>query len=280
MVSDEAIPTKLRIGAAIGDGIKIYFRNFWVFFLTGLVVLLPYAAVSLLFGNAASISGVMDGAGVDPSAGASGVVAAIVGAIAGAVLIAAITFGTAQYHSGEKPSLSAMLRQSLNRLVHVIGISIISYIIIVLPFIVLAASYVTGNEAIMAIAGIISVVGVVYLWFGVALSIPATIIERLGVIPSIRRSFALAKGSRWRMLGFFILFFILATLVSLVIWAPFTFAVAFGEGAVGTLAFSFAEWFGSSLSYGVFAAMFASLYFHMRTAKEGKSFESLAAIFD
>ncbi|MER7130506.1 glycerophosphoryl diester phosphodiesterase membrane domain-containing protein [Streptosporangium saharense] len=76
-----------------------------------------------------------------------------------------------------------------------------------------------------------------FLTTRLVLAAPAAVLERTGVMASLRRSWDLTRGSFWRVFGIVLLTGVLAGLVGLVISVPFSFAAAFvgvlGSGGTG-----------------------------------------------
>lgn len=115
------------------------------------------------------------------------------------------------------------------------------------------------------------------LW---SVAAPAVVVEKRGVFESLQRSRDLTRGYRWPVFGL------------LVIYAVLTWVVG---GAIGGLNLALGGSFGASpnfvvslltgpvvnvLSGVVASAGVASLYYELRTAKEGADPEDLASVFD
>ena len=121
---------------------------------------------------------------------------------------------------------------------------------------------------------------------GVILSIlwsvaaPAVVVEKRGVFESLQRSRDLTRGYRWPVFGLLVIYIVLAWIVG---------------AAVGGLSLAVGGTFETSpnllvnlisgpvvnvVSGVVGSAGVASLYFELRTAKEGAGPEDLAAVFD
>lgn len=114
---------------------------------------------------------------------------------------------------------------------------------------------------------------ILYLMFIVA--VPVLVEERRGVIGSMERSAELTKGSRWRIFGLVLLYFVAYGLLAagvgaamLVVGLDTALQLALLEGVFGTL---------TAL---LLAGMLASLYVELRTVKEGATVDTLASVFD
>lgn len=140
--------------------------------------------------------------------------------------------------------------------------------------------------AMAILAGLAMMVGVLFfiipgiiLFLMWSVASPAMVIERGGIIGSLSRSAELTKGSRWKILGMFLVLIIAYWLLSVVIGvvglteyrpasaAGLTIANLIGSIILGT-AFNTAA-----------GAMWPSLYVELRHAKEGTSIQSLEQVF-
>jgi hypothetical protein len=75
----------------------------------------------------------------------------------------------------------------------------------------------------------------VFLYVSWAIAVPALMVERCGVIESMRRSWRLVRGSRWRVFGIILLAQIIAGFVGQIIAVPFAFIGVIFDGLGGGL---------------------------------------------
>ena len=108
-----------------------------------------------------------------------------------------------------------------------------------------------------------------------AVSIPALIAERAGIIGSFGRSRQLTKGSRWRIFALLCVAFVIATLVLGASLALGLTATVEGFGLATIL------WNGATttLFYLIWGVGSASLFVELRRAKEGTSAEQIRHVF-
>lgn len=107
-----------------------------------------------------------------------------------------------------------------------------------------------------------------YLMWMVA--VPVLMVENLGVFESLSRSSALTAGSRWKLLGLIIVFFIFSTIIAIPI------------GVISMISPSLSVVSGALLntvSAAVGAAGIAAVYIELRASKEGTSTDQLASVF-
>lgn len=111
----------------------------------------------------------------------------------------------------------------------------------------------------------------ILLWLGWCVSVPVLVQERLGVFGSMARSRALAKGSRWSLLGLFVILFLFIIAVELALG---TVLLLFG-GIVATVLNAL----GSAIISTVLSIATAVSYVELRQVKEGTGVNELAEIF-
>ncbi|HWZ43634.1 MAG TPA: glycerophosphoryl diester phosphodiesterase membrane domain-containing protein [Candidatus Saccharimonadales bacterium] len=70
------------------------------------------------------------------------------------------------------------------------------------------------------------VVVLLYLWAIFAFSVPACVLEKLGVLESMQRSMALTQGARWRLVLVYVLWIVLSLVVSAALSIPYYIGLA------------------------------------------------------
>lgn len=284
-MADQGIQTsKLPIGESLSEGLTIFFRNFPAFLITALLIYLPILVISLIAG--ADVTGatyiMMTENPMAEVYLAGGAIAGL--AVLGSVIMlflplilaGASTFGVAQHYRGERPQVGAMVRRGLGRAFHIFLITLITLLILAVPTIPVALVVGLGSGVLIAIVGVIAFVVGAYLFLGLVTAVPVTVVERLGPIASVKRSFALVRGNRWRVLGFFVLAVIAIMVAQLVVSAIAGLLVAAGGGLLAGIL----GWIISGLVGGLYAALVATLYFRLRNAKEGRSLSDLVSVFE
>ncbi|MEV0375045.1 hypothetical protein AB0I10_35625 [Streptomyces sp. NPDC050636] len=157
------------------------------------------------------------------------------------------------------------------------------------PGIVLAATGTLDMGLVLSIfGGLAATVVSVWLWVRYSLASPALMLEKQGVIASMRRSAKLVRGSWWRVLGIQLLAYLLLLVVefaiqipttliafltggeSLMDWADgtnsstgWTFLIVLGVGAV----------ISSTLSFPISAGVTALVYMDQRIRREALDLE-------
>ena len=248
------------VGAVLGRSFRILMRNFTAFSLMAIVITLPSLLLLLAAQPSASAP-----AGTEPALGWD-IAAGVVDLITNALVVGALTFGTFQDLRGRRADFAAVIARGLSVVPTVMGVSIMTGLITVLGAIALV------------IPGIIAAV---MLW----VAVPAAVVERPGVIASLKRSAELTRGHRWPCLGAIVLVFVIqlgvAMLLSGAYAAIFGLSTGFGTAAIpfdaGYMIFEHVI-LAIIVAFGAVAAAVA--YHDLRAVKEGIGVNDIAAVFD
>src|SRR5882672_2304710 len=176
-----------RVGSVLTRTAKILSQHFLIFFLIGVVAILP----SLLIGYG--------GGSVGANPTGQGAVLLIVGGVLSFVLgmisQAVMVHAAFQAMRMRPVSLGESMKVGLSRVFAVILLALLMGIL-------------GGLAALLLIVpGLI----VMTMWF---VSTPACVVERTGPWTSMKRSAALTKGHRWKVFGLLLLLFIINVIVS------------------------------------------------------------------
>lgn len=173
------------------------------------------------------------------------------------VEVGAITHGVIHHLAGRRVSLGAMIAAGLRRGLPLLVVGALCYVIVAL------------GTVLLVIPG-------VYFATALAVAIPASVVERPGLLGAIKRSFALTKGKRLSILAVFLVLAAVAVGVS-----------AFGGFLLPQLTASFSPMLGVVLGLVVnivFGTLLwvapGVLYHDLRVAKEGVATAELAAVFE
>jgi hypothetical protein len=106
-------------------------------------------------------------------------------------------------------------------LISVIGIAIV--FVGAIPGIVLLVAGVTGGGIALLVIGILAAaVFALYVTLSLTFTTPALMLEKQGILTSMRRSRTLVKGSWWRVFGVILLSGLIGLVVSGIVGAPFS----------------------------------------------------------
>jgi hypothetical protein len=161
--------------------------------------------------------------------------------------------------NGGKPSLAHAMGAALTVVFWIVGVSILRTLAELVGLVML---FVPGVIVILA------------LW----VVTPACVVERRGVIASMRRSLDLTRGQRWRLFAMFVVIYLLAAVPGILIGVGATFAGNMLPGARSAVA-SWGAGLRAAWSGMIYASCAACAYVELRHIKEGVRSSDLAAVF-
>ncbi|MBT2442844.1 hypothetical protein J7E93_22605 [Streptomyces sp. ISL-36] len=193
---------------------------------------------------------------------------------------------------GRPVSVGAAWQEARPRLLQLLGLTLLLPLMsAAIMFVCMLPGLLLGDEGGAALAGIGGLAGfvlVIWLMIRFSLSSPALMLERQGVLHSMKRSAKLVQGAWWRIFGITLLTQLLIFIVAMIIAIPFATVgiAADGEGFSGILSGSDPE-FGwafliitgiggvitSSITYPISAGVTVLLYVDQRIRREALDLE-------
>ncbi|MBJ7339501.1 hypothetical protein [Mycolicibacterium sp.] len=168
-------------------------------------------------------------------------------ALAGIVLSGLLTVAVGRAVFGATIGIGEAWRRVRGRLLPLLGVTALEAIgaavlIAVVVGLVVAVSQIAGGPAAFVVGALfgMALVGLlVYLYTMLSFAPTLIVLERIGVLPAITRSFALVKNDFWRVFGIRLLAVVVAGVVSGAVTAPFSFVgqimLMVGEAASTTV---------------------------------------------
>jgi len=202
-------------------------------------------------------------------------VAVIIGVVSLLVLsvqAAAIVDAMSKRYLGQPATLAGSLRVGLRASVRLILASIVALVTFIIVVAVVAvvlalATTVTGNP-IPAVIGVIGMFVLVFYLVASWMPLPAVVtLEGRGPVGGLRRSWQLAGGARWRILGLLILMTILQAILGL-LFAFLFLGTIVTEGAVKTVLQEVVNLAVNALWAPIQWGVFTVLYYDLRVRKE------------
>jgi hypothetical protein len=257
----------LGIGEILDAGIKLFLRHWRTLVLSVVGLILPVQILSALvtasvapeqFDLTSTESGVDEGEEAEFLVG-QGVIAVL--SIISILLATAVCFkAVADAYLGVEPEWRRSLRFAVRRLGGLFGVALIGGILV-------------------ALATVALIVPGIWLFVMYSVAVPALLLERIGPVGALRRSFRLVRGRWWPTAGAllvgYLLIGIIGALVSGVILIipsvvaeDNTLAGALGSVVGGTV--------GSVLTTPYSAAVVTLLYFDLRVRREGLDLQLIA----
>jgi hypothetical protein len=215
----------------------------------------------------------------------SALVIMVIGLVAVLISQAASVIAVSDIHLGRSASISAAyagIKGSLIELfltIILIGAGyVVALFLLMAPIIGLPVVLeVNPNMVVALIVGAILLMAPVFVllsivWF---LSIPAILVEVKGPLEAIKRSFALAKGSRWRIFLIMLIVIGSAYMIIVIISAPIAILVFLNIQHLQHLPAwivilgQIANFFGSSIAVPIPVIAVSLIYYDQRVRKEG-----------
>ena len=250
----------LSLGELLDRTFFLYRRNFLLFLGIGA---LPYSlllVVGLAFGLMAGLARV--GGGVPSGAAiAGGVIGGLLIFVAVLAFLVALLFSVgatvlavAELYSGHRPTIRGSFRLVRGKAGAIFGVLVLSFLILIAGFIAL-------------------VIPGIYLMCRIPVATAATVIEDLGPVDGIGRSFGLTKGFAGRSFMIYLLIFALSYGVALVFQLPFYILIALSAKqpqlvVLWTVLLQVSGLLGSLLVTPVNTIAFAVFYYDLRVRKE------------
>lgn len=237
------------VGEVLSQSFAVFAANVVPFCALALILMLPSLVYGLIV--LANIQVAVDAAG-----GISflSLLAIVIQMVLSQLTAAAIAYGSFQYLNGNPISLGDCISRGLALLLPVIGVAVLTGLAIGIGMILLV------------VPGIIAAV---MLW----VAIPAAVVERPGVIDSLKRSAALTKGRRWSVFGVMIVIVVAGLVVSLIL----QFILL---SIAGFYVYSIGSWVVQGVLGAFYAVTAAVGYYLLRVEKEGINIEDIAKVFD
>lgn len=185
----------------------------------------------------------------------------VIPVIASALNQGALIFAAVKSYRNEKASLGESISKALPHLVPLIAISLLMTLGLGLGFLLLV------------------IPGVILLVFW-SVTVPSRVVEKTGIIRSFGRSRDLARGHFWPILGLMVIVFI----ASMIIGAVFSLFTGMSVGLDGTpetigVAAIIFTLLSNTITGALYASGAASLYYELRTVKEGAMVDEIADVF-
>jgi hypothetical protein len=251
---------KFSIGQVIQRTFGAIGRNFVTFFVLAIVLGGVPAVISQFIAGSFSEAAMMGEMGADvwiPYIGSM-----LLSLAAGYVLLGALTHGAIVDLNGRRPSIGECLSTGVRH---------------VLPLIALAI--LTGFGVFLGL--LLLIIPGIFLALMWSVAAPAYVVERPGIIAAFGRSAELTKNHRWAILGLFVIYFIVAFVIGIVMAIPMGLAAAADPMAAATNPVSLVLLLLlSALTTMIGTVGAASLYYELRTIKDGVGADALASVFE
>ncbi len=267
--------TDFRVGHVLSRSMAILARNIVPFGLLAILFTAPSFVLSVMFdpqagltdpktmqaleyGNEAAIQEVV-------LMGVAIIALTILGIILSTIVTATMVYGTFQDLRGTPASIGISLRKGAGAILPVIGVALLGTLLTML-----------GALALIIPGFMIAAA----LW----VAIPTAVVERPGVIASLKRSADLTRGYRWKIFGIFVVIWLVSAVAVGMVQTPLAVSVA-TAGPQGIGSGLFLVYNGLVLLVSAFftalAAVASAVAYHdLRAVKEGFDIDRFASVFD
>ena len=259
---------RLDVGGVIGKTFSIWMGN-----------LLPFTALALLIYSPVLIIGYvfLEGMPNQEEVQRFDIIMTLAERVFFASLLAGtVVYGVVMQLRGNRGSLGSCLSIGLSRLFHVFAVSflqgVLSFIWFVPGFIMVLGDGL-GLGVLFLVLAIIPMIIVILTCY---VSVPAIVVERIGVIEALFRSAALTKGSRMTIFGIVFIFVLLVGLMTL----PVVLVIGFAMMELSPSMAYLLQTLITVLLAPLTAIIPAVIYHDLRIGKEGVDVKDLAAVFD
>jgi hypothetical protein len=268
---------RLEVGRLFGETFGVFFRNFLPLMVILVLLSLPTTVWTLVYLSNLTLD--------DLAAQASGMTAHQLASSLLALVLQSIASGAAIYAVARylKTRAQAPIGRSIG-----VGVALFPKLLAVgallgVPALLLGQillMMISAGEPLGWVLLLVAVPVGVALWVAFSVAVPAILLERVGPIVALRRSWQLTGGQRWRIFGLMSLL----GCVYLGVAVVFT-AFAFMGGALQDPVLLAKAQAGSSLILqplggGLGAALITLVFRDLRTLKEGIAPDELATIFE
>ena len=254
-----------NIGDIIGDTFRIYGRNFWkLLAITAIVI--GVLGVIWTTAGLGLLSLFMTGWPIGTLTGwvIAGVIVLWVASIVGSILIqGALVHAVSEQYLRQRISIRQAYRFAWRRLGAMIGAGVLAFLAIGGIYAVPAAVlvFVPDLRWVGWILGAVCVCAGIYLTIRWIFLLPAALLEGLGPIAALSRSYSLVKNNWWRVLGITLVVGLIAGGISIIL------------GLIPLVGWII----GSILLTPIYIIANTLLYYDLRVRKEEYSLEALAS---
>jgi hypothetical protein len=249
---------------------------------TVIVVLVELGNLRATFGGFNSLNSSSDTTAADVGQLIASLVGSVLQFVGTTVLTGLLVIAVGDAVLGKRPSIGEVWSRSRGQIWALLGVT---FLVLLCTFGVLAAGIlpgvliafagsVTGGVVLAVFGGLAAIAVAIWVTISLLFAPPTVMLERLGVIASMRRSWRLVRGSWWRCLGIWLLAQVIAVVLSGVLQVPLLILgaiISSGTGSDGPVIvlYILGSVVGRTLVAPFSAAILALLYIDLRMRREG-----------
>ena len=210
------------IGDAMGTTMEIWIKNFFPLFVLSFVVTAPaLLLVSVLDERYGAVEANSQYQWSWVSIAEHGINQLVVGLLS-AIVIGGVSNRLRRRSAGLFQNLGA----SLARVPTAIGTTLLVAAMMALCIVPALLLALTGSDASMVAGLVVGLLGLFVVVSARFVAVPATVVESISPLASVRRSIRLTAGSRWAIVGLLILVWLLTSLIGIAFFMLIPFALS------------------------------------------------------
>jgi len=254
-----------RIGRVVSRLFNALFANLPIFLPLAALLTIPNLLLNLYTTSHPGSTGLNPAGGFAPGGGLAFfrlvVLQSLIYIVFSYILQAALVQGTVTYLNDEKPSFGQSLSNALKSIVPLIVIAILGGLAMMLGLVLLV------------VPGII----LALMWTVV---VPVRVVENTGIAETFGRSRALTKGHRGKIFLLFLMYVVLAVVVSFATRPLFGVSMLARSLTDFSALYIVVDWAERVFLAALTAVGAASIYYELRLVKEGAGPEDMATVLD
>ncbi len=260
-----AMNEQFGVGAVMGTGFRVWARNIVPFVLITAVIYVPiFLWGTMTLGSAGSVNEVVRFTGY----------AALMTFFLNVFVTATITYGVVMELQGKRAGIGACIGVGFKRLLPAMGVAVLSLLAIggVILLCLLPVIAIGSAGIIFLIPGVIFAM-IIFCRLYVAM--PASVVEKPGVMGALTRSGQLTMGRKGQIFG-------IVLLLGVMSWAIGKLQGAmFEPRSIADLRLSVYISLGIQVLTGSLGSVISAVaYYYLRNEKEGTSASELASVFE
>lgn len=255
----------LTISSVLGRARRILFAQPFIFLALAFIALLPSMLTSFL--------------GAEREIKSLG---ALLDFILMMITQGAFAYGVFQIFTGKSASFGAALSRGMTRFFPIVGAVLLISLFFVLVSVLSILPGVLLRSSWLLPLGLLLCLLFLFPWIhcGWVVAIPACTVERLGPIRSLERSWELTKGYRWKILGLMTVAYLIFFVFLFAAVFAYSLLLAFLGLSIDSLPAVLGFVLILTLPVAFINVVYTTLYYDLRSVKEGVAVDSLVNVFD
>ncbi len=267
----------LPVGGILADSVRSFFANFVPFVVLAMLAMSPLIVWTVIVFWDLDLETL--GRRIDEIRWLS------FASLGGALVLQTLALGGIVYRvfqgkKGRRPGIGSCLAVGFSRIFPLLGIGAI-LLVVVFAAVFVAAMLAVAVPLLGLLMALALLIPVLKFLCSAIVAAPVAVVERVGPIRALRRSYKLTNGSRLRIFGVLLVLGIANGMINWLVGTLVQPSPTDLANFIFMLKLSFGVNLGLSVvSAAIMAAASALIYYHLRVNDEGADADQLAAVFD